>query len=225
MKIKIKLVAPVPIPPEGRLLVEKMLASRRQAANAGTEIDFVIPQQGPRTLGTLSDLALSSEAVLPQVMKAPEEGYSAVIVDCTCDQLYPGITGELSIPLVPAFHSSLHLASMLAGRFSIITPTPGQGDIYTHLASRYGFEKNIVSVQEREVDYAGKNSMDDLIMSAFLEEGEIARHKGARCIILGCTALTIEKTLQEKLGVPVLAPGNVAVKVAEMLVHLGLRYN
>ncbi len=225
MKIRIKLIAPVPIPPEGWGLVEKILASRRQAASADTEIDFVIPQEGPRALNAESDLAFSAEAVLPMVLEAPQEGYSAVIIDCTCDQLYPDITRQLSIPLVPSLHSSLHLAAMLAGRFSIITPTPGQRNIYTRLAQLYGFEKSIVSVQEREVDYTVGNCGADQITSVFLEEGEAARQKGARCIVLGCTALTIEKVLQEKLGIPVLAPGNVAVKVAEMLVQLGLRYN
>ncbi len=225
MKIKLKLIAPMPVGQEGMETIEKMLASRRRAAGAETVIDFVIPREGPSSLSNLSELNHSAEAVLPEVLKAPEEGYSAVIVDCTCDQLYPETSKKLSIPLVPALHSSLHLAAMLNRRFSIITPTPGQGKIYSRLVNLYGFSKNMVSLQERAVDFISGKSGDDYILSILLEEGQAALNKGARCIVLGCTALTIEKILQEKLGVTVLAPGNVAVKTAEMLVKLGLNYS
>ena len=225
MKIKLKLIAPIPVPPEGMGTVEKMLVSRRRVASPETVIDFVTPREGPQVLSNMAELFLSAEAVLPEVLKAPEEGYSAVIVDCTCDQLYPEILEKLSIPLVPALHASLHLAAMLCGRFSIITPMPGQGKVYPRLVDLYGFSEKLVSVQERVVDFISGAVGEEELISILLDEAQIALQEGARGIVLGCTALTLERRLQEKLGVPVLAPGNVAVKTAEMLVKLGLRYN
>ncbi len=225
MEIKLKLIAPMPVGQQGMETIEKMLASRRRAASPETVIDFVIPREGPSSLSNMSELNHSAEAVLPEVIKAPEEGYSAVIVDCTCDQLYPETAKKLSIPLVPALHSTLYLAAMLDRRFSIITPTPGQEKIYSRLVDLYGFNNKKVSVQERIVDFISGESGDDHILSILLEEGHSAVNKGAQCIVLGCTALTIEKILEEKLGVTVLAPGNVAVKTAEMLVKLGLNYS
>ncbi len=225
MEIKLKLIAPVPVPPEGMGAMEKMLEARRRVASPGTVIDFVIPSEGPPVLSKMADIFLSSEAVLPEVLKAPEEGYSAVIVDCTCDQLYPEIRSRLSIPLVPALHASLHLAAMLCERFSIITPMLGQGKIYPRLAELYGFGERVVSVQERVVDFISGAVSDEELISIFVEESYLALQKGAQGIVLGCTALTLNRQLQEKLGVPVLAPGDVAIKTAEMLVKLGLRYS
>lgn len=225
MEIKLKLIAPVPVPPQGMGTIEKMLQSRRRAASPGTVIDFVIPQEGPPALSNMGELFLSSEAVQPEVLKAPEEGYNAVIVDCTCDQLYPEILEKLSIPLVPALHAALHLATMLCNRFSIITPMSGQGEVYPRLARFYGFSERVVSVQERVVDFMSGAVADDELISILVEESHVAMQQGARGIVLGCTALTLEQELQEKLGVPVLAPGNVAVRVAETLVRLGLGYS
>ncbi len=224
MEIKLKLIAPMPVPPEGRGVIEKMLKARRRAASPGTIIDFVIPEQGPPSLTNSSELFLSAEAIFPEVIKSPDQGYSAVIVDCTCDQLFPEVAEKLTIPLVPALHSSLHLATMLCKRFAIITPTPGQGKIYSGLVNQYGFSKNLVSVQEKAVDFISGESGDEEIASILAGAGQVALQQGAQCIVLGCTALTLESALQKKLGVPVLAPGNVAVKTAEMLIKLGLYY-
>ncbi len=225
VEIKLKLIAPVPVPPQGMKTIEKMLTARRQAASPGTEIDFIIPKEGPATLSNMSELYLSSEAVLPEVLKASHEGYHAVIVDCTCDQLYPEILEKLSIPLVPTLHASLHLAAMLCDRFSIITPMPGQGKVYPRLVKLYGFSDRLISVQERVVDFISGAMCEDELISILVEEGHLALQKGAQGIVLGCTALTLERQLQEKLGVPVVAPGNVAVRVAETLVRLGLRHS
>ncbi len=224
MDIKLKLVAPYSVPPEGIGTLNKLLAARRRVASPGTVIDFVTPQDGPQGISNMAELFLSSDAVLPEVLKAPEEGYSAVIVDCTCDQLYPEIVKRLSIPLVPTLHASLHLAAMLGNRFSIITPMPGQGKIYPRLVELYGFSRKLVSVQERVVDFFSGKVEDEELISIFVEEGQVALQKGAQCIVLGCTGLTLDRRLQERLGVPVLAPGDVAVKTAEMFVKLGLRY-
>ncbi|MEW5920928.1 MAG: aspartate/glutamate racemase family protein [Bacillota bacterium] len=224
MEIRIKLIAPVPVPPQGMGTVERMLQARRRAASPGTVIDFVSLQDGPLSLGSMTDRFLSAQAVYPHVVKAPGEGYNAVIVDCTCDQLYPEAVENLSIPLVPPLHASLYMAAMLCNRFSIITPTRGQGKLYSRLVEQYGFGERVISVRERALDFISGGAAQEDLLSVLLKEGQAALHEGAQVIILGCTALTQDRLLQEILGVPVLAPGDVAVKTAETLVQLGLRY-
>lgn len=224
MDIRIKLIAPVPVPPEGMAVVERMLQARRRAASPGTVIDFVNLQEGPPALATMADRFLSARAVYPEVLKAPDEGYHAVIVDCTCDQLYPEAADMISVPLVPPLHASLHLAAMLCSRFSIITPTAGQAKLYGRLVQYYGFGGKVVSIRERPLELIGGEAGEEELQAALLKEGRAALEEGAEAVLLGCTALTGDRPLQERLGVPVLAPGDVAVNTAEMLVRLGLRY-
>jgi allantoin racemase len=201
-----------------------MLEARRRVAAAGTVIDFVNPREGPAALKTMADRFLSAQALFPEVLKASAQGYNAVIIDCTCDQLYPEAVEKLNIPLVPALHASLHMAAMLSHRFSIITPMAGQGKFYPRLVELYGFSGKLVSVRERAVNFICGEMDEEELFSILLKEGQSALREGAQAIVLGCTALTQNRRLQEELGVPVLAPGDVAVKTAETLVKLELRH-
>ena len=57
-----------------------------------------------------------------------------------------------------------------------------------------------------------------------LEQSKLAiEEDGADVLIIGCAMMFgVDKWLQEKLGVPVISPGDVAVKMAEMLVDMKL---
>ena len=226
--MKIKLVVPIPIPPQSRGMFKQLLAIRRRVAGPQTSLDMVIPRHGPPSMVTISDRFLSAQGVLPEVMQAAEEGYNAVIVDCCGDQLYPEILDQLSIPLVPPLHSTLQLAGMLCRRCSIITSTPGQAKLYRTLVDNYGFNHKVVSVRETPPchlnDYPNSCNVEDGFKGVLLQTGQEVLQEGAEGIILGCTLLTQDRWLQERLGVPVLAPGDVAVKTAEMLLQLGLTY-
>ncbi len=222
--MKIKLVIPIPIPPQSMGMIERMLEARRRVAGPRTLLEMVVPRQGPPSMVTIADRFFSAQAVFPEVYKAAQEGYDAVIVDCCGDQLYPDALALLPIPLVPPLHSSLQLAGMLCRRFSIITPTPGQADLYRRLVDMYGFTPRVVSVRETPPYYAGECDGEEEFNGLLLQTGQDVLREGAEGIILGCTILTQDRWLQEKLGVPVLAPGDVAVKTAEMLLRLGLTY-
>jgi allantoin racemase len=68
----------------------------------------------------------------------------------------------------------------------------------------------------------GKDAIQKRLKSA----GKSAVEKdGADIVVIGCAQLgfEIEKELREELGVPVILPGLVTVKVAEALIDLGLK--
>ena len=67
------------------------------------------------------------------------------------------------------------------------------------------------------------------VVEAFVEEGKKAiRDDGVNVLIPGCMSMAfqgIAEDAQKELGVPVLNPAAVALKLAELYVSLGLSHN
>ena len=65
------------------------------------------------------------------------------------------------------------------------------------------------------------------IKQALLKEAKHAvENDGAEVIVLSCGSLIgLGKWLQEQLGIPVIEPGLIALKIAEDLVKLGLSHS
>lgn len=63
----------------------------------------------------------------------------------------------------------------------------------------------------------------DRTEAAFLAAAERVREAGAEVLVLGCAGMTgLQRTVGEKLGLPVVDGVGAAVKLAESLVALGL---
>lgn len=219
---RIKVVLPTPVPPEGMKAVERLVSARRRAANPDTTIDVVIPKEGPARLRSLADRFLSELAVYPEVLSSKPEGYDAVVIDCTCDQLADEGWELAGIPVVPPLKASLHVASLVGERFGIVTPNPGASGILWNLVDKYGFRSRVRTIRETDVNLLSEEGMAGA-RDAFLHEGMKALNEGTDVIILGCTLFTDDAWLAERLEAPVISPGDIAIKVAELLVTSRIR--
>lgn len=91
------------------------------AARPDAEISVVGLDRGPASLESDYEDALAVPDILAKVRVAEAEGIDAVIIDCMAD---PGLdpARELaSIPVVGPAQTAMHLAAILAHRFSVIT--------------------------------------------------------------------------------------------------------
>lgn len=218
--MRIKVILPVPVRPEGRTgPIGDLIRARLKVAAPTTDLQFVAPADGPTALSTLSDRFLSGLILWPAAEVAGAEGFDAVVVDCTCDQLSDA-SGSLGLPLISPLQATLPIAGLMADRWAIVTPNKGQASIYWHLVHRYGYASRVTSVRETDVP-TGYGSEEEFAAIAD-ESAHAIKSEGAQLIVLGCTAFTAEDRLSEVLGVAVLAPGSVAIKTAEMMVDLAL---
>jgi len=194
---------------------------------ADTELTVVNPQHGPVSIESAYDEALAIPPTLELVRRANEEGHDAVILACFSD---PGLDAakEISdIPVIGIEESTMHLASMLGHKFAVTT-----GD-----SARVPSKELDARLRGVETAYAGALSMDMpvLEMDAHPEEAkarilELGRQaveaEGVEVIILGCAGLSgYSEDIERELGVVVLDPTSVALKVAEALVDLGVRHS
>jgi allantoin racemase len=194
---------------------------------ADTELKVVCSEYGPITIESAYDEALAQPAVLERVRQANEEGYDAVILACFSD---PGLDAakEISeIPVIGIEESTMHIAAMLGHKFSVTTS--GYSRVPTrelHVRER-GLENSYASTFVLEMSVKEMDEEPEKARARILEVARDAvEEDGTEVIILGCAGLAgYAEDAERELGVVVLDPTSVALKVAEAMVDLGLRHS
>jgi len=192
-----------------------------------TELTVVNPEHGPVSIESVYDEALATPPTLELVRQANQEGYDAIVLACFSD---PGLDAakEISeIPVIGIEEATLHVAAMLGHKFSITTT--GRNRVPTREIH--------VRLRNVETAYASALVMDMpvLEMDAQPEKAkarilalarEAIKAQGAEVIILGCAGLAgYAEDIERELGVVVLDPSSVGLKIAEAIVDLGLSHS
>ena len=222
--MRIKVIVPVSI----ELWNKGVEDAYNKVKDPNTEITVVNLTRGPESIEQYYDIAWSELETLKEVEKAEEEGYDAVIIYCFSDPALFAAREKLTIPIVGLRESALHIALILGRKFSIIGVGSKNSEGKTLDAVRmYGLEPKLASI--RTVDFTVLDIANEMekIKQALLKEAKHAvENDGAEVIVLSCGSLIgLGKWLQEQLGVPVIEPGLIALKIAEDLVKLGLSHS
>jgi len=192
-----------------------------------TELTVLCPEKGPETIESAYDEAHAIPPTLELVKKANQEGYDAVILACFSD---PGLEAakEVSeIPVIGIEESTLHMAAMLGARFSIMTPRKQRIPVREEHVHMRGMNHFLASVRSLDLSVAETDADPKKTKKRVLEVAKAAvEEDGAEVIILGCAGMAgYAPELESKLGVKVLDPTAVALKVAEAMVDLGLKHS
>jgi allantoin racemase len=210
MKIKVILAS------SSQELVHSQLANRRESLAPGTEITIVAPSQCPPSTESEADEVFAAPQILSEVLKAEEEGFDAVTVDCT---LEPGLKAAKQvsrIPVVGAGEAAFSIALMLGERFSVIMPTPGSLGPMVSKIRQMGLWQRVASVRPIDIHVLDLDDHEQTL-AAVTEKAWIATNEdGADVIVLGCAVMgPIASALTNRLGTPVVEPGTAALKLAE----------
>ncbi|MGD9002182.1 MAG: aspartate/glutamate racemase family protein [Anaerolineae bacterium] len=192
-----------------------------------TELNVVCSEYGPITIESAYDEALAQPATLERVQQANEQGYDAVILACFSD---PGLDAakEISeIPVIGIEEATMHMAAMLGHKFSITTSGYNRVPTRELHARERGLENSFASTMVLEMSVAEMDAKPEKAKARILEVARKAiAEEGTEVIILGCAGLAgYAEDVERELGVVVLDPTSVALKVAEAMVDLGLRHS
>jgi len=199
----------------------------KRVKRADTELTVVCPDKGPETIESAYDEAHAIPPTLELVQRANREGYHAVILACFSD---PGLEAakEISeIPVIGIEESTLHMAAMLGAKFTIITPRRQRIPIRKEHVYRRGMEHFLASVRSLDLTVAETDADPEKTKKRVLDVARIAvKEDEAEVIILGCAGMAgYAPELETKLGVKVLDPTSVALKMAEAMADLGLKHS
>lgn len=194
------------------------------AARPGTEIEVFSADSGVPYVESTYELHRTEVAIAEKVVALADEGFDAVVGSAFLDNGLDAARELVEVPVVGPAKTTLYLAATLADRFAIVMAA---GDLGKHAWSRAklaGVVDRVVDISTLDVTVAEFFRNPDRAVDLTAEAGRNAiEHHGAQALVLGCGATTgLAAAVSERLGVPVLDPGLVALKHAEMLVDLGL---
>ncbi|QEC48496.1 hypothetical protein FSW04_13585 [Baekduia soli] len=195
----------------------------RAAAAPGTEIDCVSPPGGPRSIEGFADEALAAYHVLDVVAGTAGE-YDGYVIACFGD---PGLYAarELAdVPVVGIAEAAMHMASLVAHTWSIVTVIPRVEPMLAEAVIRTAMTEKCASIRGTPLTVLEIEADIERTKRMMLDEARAAiEQDGAEAILLGCAGLgPIDKTMQAALGVPVLDGTGCAVKLVESLVGYGI---
>jgi allantoin racemase len=202
------------------------------AARADCEIGIVGLDMGPASIECDYEDALAVPDLLAKVRAAAHQGVDAVVIDCMAD---PGLAAarELtSIPVVGVAQASMHLAAILAHRFSVVTILERDMPLVERLAGTYGLRDRLASTRPVGIPVLEFNRDPEKLLGALVEQSARAvLDDGAHAIVLGCTGMKgMAGQVRDGLvrcgcDVPVIDPSLAGLKWAEGLAELGLSHS
>lgn len=201
-------------------------------ARPGTAISVTLLDRGPASIESRYDEVVAVPDIVCRVVQAEDDGVDAVIIDCMADPGLQAAREMVSIPVIGPAETAMHVASMLAHRFSLLTVLDRAVPMFRELAHRTGVAERLASVRAVNIPVLELGDTERVV-KALVEQSVMAvREDGAHLIVFGCTGMIglaeeVEKGLvgQGIADVPVIDPGILAIKVAEALADLGLSHS
>lgn len=205
-------------------MTDTIAAAARARASAGTVIVARTSRRGPASIEGHFDEAMAVPGLLDAIREGENERCDAHVLACFGD---PGLRAarELArVPVIGIAEASMHVASLIATHFSIVTTLARTKVIAEHLALTYGMERMCRRV--RAIDIAVLDLHDPASAASellFLECRRALEEDGSGAVVLGCAGMAdLVSDLSLRLGAPVIEGVSAAVKLAECLVALGL---
>jgi len=205
-------------------MTETIGAAARTVAAANTEILAVCPTQGVPSIEGHFDEAIAAIGVLEQIKIGREQGVCGHVIACFGD---PGLLAAREVaqgPVVGIAEAAMHMATLVATRFSIVTTLPRTLIIARHLLQQYGFEHHCAALHAIDLPVLALEDGSGLAQEKVRQRCiQAKREDGCGAIVLGCGGMAdLAQALTRELGVPVIDGVTAAVKMVESLVALGL---
>jgi allantoin racemase len=198
-------------------------AARAEAA-AGTDILAVKPPDGPVSIEGFYDEAFSVPGLLREIVRAEGEGCAAHVVACFDDTGLDAARSFSAAPVIGIGEAGFHLASLIAGKFSVVTTLSRSIPAIEHNLTRYGLASRCAGVRASDVAVLELERPGSPARAKISREIDRAIHEDhAEAIVLGCAGMAdLAAELSREHGLPVIDGVTAAVKLAESLSVLGL---
>ena len=206
-----------------RSMTEKIGVAARAAALPSTEIVAVNPDAGPPSIEGYYDEVFAIPGLIGEMRRAGP--VDATIIACFDDTGLEAARSFSAAPVIGIGEAAFHMASLIAGKFSVVTTLSRSVPAIEHNLVRYGLASRCARVRAAEV------AVLELEIPGSAARGRISREidraiqeDAAEAIVLGCAGMAdLAAALGREHGLPVIDGVAAAVKLIEALVGLGLK--
>lgn len=183
--------------------------------------------RGPASIESMWEEYLSVPGLLDLVPELEREGFDAVVPGCFGDPGIDAIRELVTIPVLGPGATSMLVAANLGHRFSVVTVLENVVRPLENLARLTGVEPKLAAVRQIGIPVLELNSDPEATFARLLDAcRETIDRDRADVIVLGCGTLSFRAAeAQEALGVPVVNPLRVTLRMAELLVSAGLSHS
>jgi allantoin racemase len=204
-------------------MTEMIAVAARDAAAANTVIEAVTSSTGPVSIEGYYDEALCLPGLLIEIQKGEAAGIDAHIIACFDDTGLDAARQIAAAPVIGIGEAAYHAATLISQKFTVITTLSRSIPALEFNLLKYGLERRgkvraadvaVLALDDGTSD--GRARIDTEIKAALAEDR-------AEAIVLGCAGMArLARSLAAAHGCPVIDGVGAAVKLAEMLVTLGL---
>jgi allantoin racemase len=204
-------------------MTRKIGAAAKAVASAGTEIVAVNPEFGPPSIEGYFDEVFATPGLIAEMNKA--SGINAYVLACFDDTGLDAARCTTEAPVIGIGEAAFHMASLIAGKFSVVTTLKRSVPVIEHNLVRYGLATRCAGVRASDVPVLELEMPGSDACNRVSDEiGRAIREDAAEAIVLGCAGMAdLASTLSREHNVPVLDGVACAVKLCEGLVGLGLK--
>jgi allantoin racemase len=204
-------------------MTESVGIAARSVAAPGTEIEALNPTMGPISIEGYYDEAFALPGLLQEIAAAEKRGCQGTVIACFDDTGVDAARALATMPVIGICEAAMHMASMIAGKFAVVTTLSRSIPPLEALARRYGVGDRC-KIRASEIPVLALEHPTPEIMTRLLDQCRRAMTEdGAEAIILGCAGMaTLAAKLSAELGLPVIDGVVAGVKLIEALVGLGL---
>lgn len=208
-------------------MTAKIGRAAQLVAAPGTEILAVNPPDTPASIEGYVDEALCLPGLLATIGRYAGSGVgedvAGTVIACFDD---PGLDAARALtarPVVGVCEAAVRMATLVAGRFSIVTTTSRSVPAIEHLAQRYGVARRCRVRAAAVPVLALEEPGSDARRRVAAEIARALEEDGAEAIVLGCAGMAdLARDYRAEFGVPVIDGVTAAVKLVEGLAALGL---
>lgn len=226
--MRIKYIVPFPFDEVG--LANRAGQLPDELRTPGVEYAFVPVRNSIHNADSAYELLILDAYVAEAGLRSQEEGFDAVCIDTVTDSGMAALRSRLEIPVLGPGLVQQHVAAMLGKRFSILTMWRRWFYFYEKQLDEYGTRPFCASIRsidvrpDQEQLLAGK---EEVVFAALEQQGRRAiEEDGADVLLIGSTTMHASvEHLRSTLGVPVISPGPLVLKLAELFVQLGLSHS
>lgn len=225
---RIKVIVPIPMDDAGVANRAEQLPS--SFLRPGFKPEFAAVRWGAALGDSYHDTLLMDWTVFQAGIDAEEKGYAGVLIDTVSDSGLRPLRSRLSIPVVGPGEASFAMAMMLGKKFTVLTMWPEWFPLYEKTLTEYGWWDRVASL--RSIDTRPDvtellEGKEEVVFEKLKQQATAAiEEDGADVIVLGSTTMHQSASfLSENLPVPVLNPGQVAYKMLETQIELGLSHS
>jgi allantoin racemase len=202
-------------------ITDRVATTARAVCAPGTVIKAVTAETGPRVIATRTENLLGAHAVLSLAARH-HAGCDAAVIAVATDTGLRAVREALPIPVVGITEAALLTACTLGVGFGFLAIGRRGAAMYREVIAGHGLADRMAAFTAIDLPtaaFAERSGSAEAILAAIVELAT----DGADCAVIGGSAFTgLGRQLQGRAPIPIVDGVDCAVRLAEMLVGLGL---